>query len=98
MIRIAMRLILVKAVCFLDGFGPLAEQGRRLSLTYPWQKFGLGVILHCLPSSGIAATFLDGGTTAHSRFKIPIDIEVDSTCNFPAQSPLASRNCFGLLG
>ena len=40
-------------------------------------------------SSGIAATLLDGGTTAHSRFKIPIDIQSDSTCNIPAQSHLA---------
>ena len=40
-------------------------------------------------SSGIAATLLEGGTTAHSRFKIPIDIHADSTCNIPAQSHLA---------
>ena len=41
-------------------------------------------------SSGIAATLLDGGTTAHSRFKIPIDIQSDSTCNIPAQGNLAN--------
>src|SRR5436190_20950930 len=40
-------------------------------------------------SSGIAVTLLDGGTTAHSRFKIPIDIQSDSTCNIPTQSNLA---------
>ena len=31
-------------------------------------------------SSGLAATLLPGGTTAHSRFKIPIQIDKDSTC------------------
>ena len=40
-------------------------------------------------SSGIAATLLDGDTTAHSRFKISIDINSDSICNIPAQSHLA---------
>src|SRR5436190_18863780 len=44
-------------------------------------------------SSGIAATLLDGGTTAHSRFKIPIDIQTDSTCNIPTQSHLARLLC-----
>jgi hypothetical protein len=31
-------------------------------------------------SSGLAATLLPGGTTAHSRFKIPIPVNRDSTC------------------
>lgn len=41
-------------------------------------------------SSGIAETLLNGGTTAHSRFKIPIDIHETSTCGITAQSPLAA--------
>jgi hypothetical protein len=49
-----------------------------------------GRIALAVASSGIAATLLDGGTTAHSRFKIPIEIESDSTCNIPAQSALAT--------
>src|SRR6266496_3618922 len=48
-----------------------------------------GDIALATASSGIAATLLDGGTMAHSRFKIPIDIQSDSTCNIPAQSHLA---------
>lgn len=36
-------------------------------------------------SSGLAATLLLGGTTAHSRFKIPIPIDRDSTCSFNHQ-------------
>lgn len=40
-------------------------------------------------SSGIAAILLDGGRTAHSRFKIPIDIQSDSFCSIKAQTNLA---------
>ena len=42
-----------------------------------------------MASSGIAAELLDGGRTAHSRFKIPIPILDTSTCNIPIQSSLA---------
>jgi len=41
-----------------------------------------GRIVLCVASSGIAALLLDGGRTAHSRFKIPIDINPDSFYNF----------------
>jgi hypothetical protein len=40
-------------------------------------------------SSGIAALLLDGGRTAHSRFKIPIDIHETSTCDISLQSNLS---------
>ncbi|SCZ88986.1 BZ3500_MvSof-1268-A1-R1_Chr1-1g00874 [Microbotryum saponariae] len=40
-------------------------------------------------SSGIAVLLLPKGRTAHSRFKIPIDIFDDSTCNVPKQGQLA---------
>ena len=32
-------------------------------------------------SSGIASLLLPSGRTAHSRFKIPLNINEDSTCN-----------------
>ena len=38
---------------------------------------------------GLAAQNLQGGRTAHSRFKIPIPVMEDSTCSIPAQSGLA---------
>ena len=38
------------------------------------------VCLACA-SSGIAANSLEGGTTAHTKFKIPIDITEDSWCD-----------------
>ncbi|EOA28676.1 hypothetical protein CARUB_v10024900mg [Capsella rubella] len=40
-------------------------------------------------SSGIAATLLPNGRTAHSRFKIPIDLHQDSICNISRGSMLA---------
>ena len=40
-----------------------------------------GKIALAVASSGIAATLLDGGQTAHSRFKIPINIEATTVCN-----------------
>ncbi|CAK8540364.1 unnamed protein product [Lathyrus sativus] len=40
-------------------------------------------------SSGIAATLLPGGRTAHSRFGIPIDIEPHSICKIAKNSDLA---------
>ena len=48
-----------------------------------------GGIVICVASTGLAAQNLEGGRTAHSRFKIPIDILEDSTCSIKAQSSLA---------
>ena len=48
-----------------------------------------GGIVICVASTGLAAQNLEGGRTAHSRFKIPIDILEDSTCSIKAQSTLA---------
>jgi hypothetical protein len=40
-------------------------------------------------SSGIASLLLLGGRTAHSRFKILIDLHDDSTCNITQQMKVA---------
>ncbi|XP_042978864.1 ATP-dependent DNA helicase PIF1-like [Carya illinoinensis] len=40
-------------------------------------------------SSGVAASILPGGRTAHSRFKISLKIEKNSTCNVSKQGNLA---------
>lgn len=39
-----------------------------------------GEITLAIASSGIAATLLPGDRTAHSQFKIPIDIQPSSIC------------------
>jgi hypothetical protein len=49
-----------------------------------------GKVAIAVASSGIAALLLDGGRTAHSRFKIPVKgLDANSTCNITAQSELA---------
>ena len=50
---------------------------------------GTGRIALAVASSGIASILLDGGRTAHSRFKIPFDILEDSICDIKAQTALA---------
>jgi len=50
-----------------------------------------GNIAIAVASSGIAATLLHSGQTAHSTFKIPISIDKDSYCNIPKNSHLAVR-------
>ena len=47
---------------------------------------GQGKIMLCVASSGLAATLLQGGRTAHSLFRIPVDIEEHSTCNISTNS------------
>ena len=48
-----------------------------------------GDIALAVASSGIAVILLEGGRTAHSRLKIPINIQPDSFCSIKAQSDLA---------
>ncbi|XP_017221355.2 uncharacterized protein LOC108198086 [Daucus carota subsp. sativus] len=46
-------------------------------------------IVFPVASSGIAATLMPGGRTAHSRFKIPIIIDEDSSCNISHKSDIS---------
>ncbi|KAI8559074.1 hypothetical protein RHMOL_Rhmol04G0146700 [Rhododendron molle] len=48
-----------------------------------------GMIALATAASGVAASILPGGRTAHSRFKIPIDGNDSSVCNIPKQSGTA---------
>ncbi len=50
---------------------------------------GQGKIVLVVASSRIASLLLLGGRTAHSRFKIPIDLHDDSTCNITQQMKVA---------
>ncbi len=54
--------------------------------TFVWTTFlsrlrGQGKIMLAVASSRIASLLLLGGRTAHSRFKISIDLHDESTCN-----------------
>ena len=46
----------------------------------------LGKIALCVASSGIASLLLEGGKTAHSTFKIPLQIDETSICKITRQS------------
>ena len=50
----------------------------------------LGKIVLPVASSGIAATLMSGGRTAHSRFKIPIVLDEDSTCSITHDSDITN--------
>ncbi|XP_074327846.1 uncharacterized protein LOC141665765 [Apium graveolens] len=62
--------------------------------TYIWKTLiyklrSLGKIVLPVASSGIAATLMPGGRTAHSRFKIPIILDEDSSCGISHKSDIA---------
>lgn len=50
----------------------------------------LGQIALAVASSGIAATLMPGGRTAHSRFKLPLNVRENDVCNFDKQSETAN--------
>ncbi len=50
---------------------------------------GQGKIVFAVASSGIASLLLLGGKTTHSRFKIPIDLHDELTCNITQQMKVA---------
>jgi hypothetical protein len=65
-----------------------------ISKTFVWTTLlsrlrGQGKIMLAVASSGIASLLLLGDRTAHSRFKIPIDLHDESTCNTTQQMKVA---------
>ncbi|OMO49584.1 DNA helicase PIF1, ATP-dependent [Corchorus capsularis] len=50
-----------------------------------------GLIVLAVASSGITSLLMPGGRTAHSRFKIPIDINDCSTCSINKGTQLAKQ-------
>jgi hypothetical protein len=72
---------------FIDGPGGTGKTFvENLLLAYVRSTGGIAL---SVASSGIASILLDGGHTAHSRFKIPLDIQQDSICDIKAQTSLA---------
>ncbi|KAM0904043.1 hypothetical protein ACQ4PT_018277 [Festuca glaucescens] len=63
--------------------------------TFPWNAlvaylWGYKRIVLTVASSGVASLLLPGGRTAHSRFKIPIDLENDGVCDIRRGTMLCS--------
>ncbi|XP_050909714.1 uncharacterized protein LOC127123547 [Lathyrus oleraceus] len=70
-------------IFFVDGLG-----GTSRTFLYRTLMASLrsrGEIVLATTSSGIAAILLPGGRIAHSRFKIPIDIQPSSICGIQKQ-------------
>jgi hypothetical protein len=63
--------------------------------TYLWKAIttkirSAGKIVLAVASCGIVALLLEGGTTAHSRFHIPLNTTDESTCDIKQHSDLAA--------
>jgi hypothetical protein len=61
--------------------------------TMCFQLRGQGKIVLCVASSGIASLLLPGGRTAHSTFKIPIQLHDGKTCSVKKGTDLAALIC-----
>ncbi|XP_060182827.1 ATP-dependent DNA helicase pfh1-like [Lycium barbarum] len=72
---------------FIDGPGGTGKTFlyRALLATVRSKEF----IALATTTSGVAASVLPGGRTAHSRFKLPIDVGENYCCNISKQSSLA---------
>lgn len=71
-------------VFFLHGYGGIGK-------TFMWQTLASALrcklkIVLTVASSGIASLLLLAGKTAHSKFKIPVPTEDNSTCNIEFDS------------
>jgi ATP-dependent DNA helicase PIF1 len=71
-------------VFFLHGYGGTGK-------TFMWRTLSSALRSKCkivltVASSGIASLLLPGGRTAHSKFKIPVPTEQNSTCNIEYDS------------
>ncbi|KAL6143230.1 hypothetical protein ACLB2K_053925 [Fragaria x ananassa] len=76
------------ALFFVDGPGGTGKTYLYRALLAKLRS--MNHIVLATASSGIAATILPGGRTAHSRFKIPLDVkDPTSMCSIEKQSPLA---------
>ncbi|XP_041007529.1 uncharacterized protein LOC121252111 [Juglans microcarpa x Juglans regia] len=75
------------AAFFIDGPGGTGKTFLYKALLATVRSRNL--IALATASSGIAASILPGGRTAHSRFKIPLDLDKNSTCCVSKQGALA---------
>lgn len=73
---------------FVDGPGGTGETFLYRALLATVRL--LGYIALATATSGVATSILPGGHTTHSRFKIPINIDENVSCNISKQSALAS--------
>ncbi|XP_073120373.1 uncharacterized protein [Henckelia pumila] len=75
------------AVFFINGPGGTGKTFLYRALLATIRSQGL--IALATATSGVAASIFPGGRTAHSRFKIPIDLHANSYCSISKQGVLA---------
>ncbi|XP_024190810.1 uncharacterized protein LOC112194807 isoform X4 [Rosa chinensis] len=75
------------ALFFVDGPGGTGKTYLYRALLANIRR--MNHIVLATASSGIAANILPGGRTAHSRFKIPLNVDASSMCSISKQSALA---------
>lgn len=75
-------------VFFLHGWGGTGKTYLYRGLCHYFRSYGKIVL--CVASSGIAALLLPGGRTAHSRFKIPLEVDEETQCRITRNSPLGA--------
>lgn len=73
---------------FLDAMGGCGKTFVLSLLLASVRQTG-GVALACA-TSGLAALLLEGGTTAHSRFKLPLELDADSVSGMTMQHASAA--------
>ncbi|KAL8095120.1 hypothetical protein AgCh_036541 [Apium graveolens] len=76
---------------FLYGHGGTGKTFLWSTILYKLRSEGRIVLV--VASSGIASLLVQGGRTAHSRFRIPIDISEVSTCEIKKNTHLAELIC-----
>ena len=74
-------------VCFVDG--PVGTSKTFLFRALMSTLRNRGKIILATASSGITATLLLGGRTAHSRFNLTFDVQSNFICNIKKQKDLA---------
>ncbi|XP_027171705.1 ATP-dependent DNA helicase PIF1-like [Coffea eugenioides] len=72
---------------FIDGPGGTGKTFLYRSLLATLRS--QGHIAIAVATSGVAASVLPGGRTAHSRFKIPLDLSTNKTCQISKQGSVA---------
>jgi hypothetical protein len=73
---------------FIDGFGGSGKTFFYNTVLPALRSQGEQAI--AVASSGIASLLLDGGRTAHYRFKIPLKSDKETTCDIKLNSKLGN--------
>ncbi|XP_062103329.1 uncharacterized protein LOC133814378 [Humulus lupulus] len=76
------------AAFFVDGLGGIGKTFLYRALLATVRSRNLVALASA--SSGVVASILPGGRTAHSRFKLPLDTDEKTTCYVSKQSALAN--------